>query len=80
MFSSRKNKKLPADPAPEALGKPRPDVSARRDPALAAIDFRDRLIGLIDQAQANVSHHVLVDLIEAQLTRLRTHYAATRPW
>jgi hypothetical protein len=74
MFSRKS--KLHAVPAPTA----RPDDSARRDPALAAADFRDELIRLIDQAQAHVSFHLMVDMIEQQLTRLRTHRAVTQPW
>jgi hypothetical protein len=74
MFSRKNNR--PADQAPA----PRPDDSARRDPALAAVAFRDQLIRLIDEAQAHVSFHVLVDTIEGQLTRVRMNNAANRPW
>jgi hypothetical protein len=52
------------------------------DPAQAALAFRDHLIRLIDEAAAHhVSLHVMLDTIEAQLTRVRIMInSATRPW
>jgi hypothetical protein len=52
------------------------------DRALATADFRDQLIRLINEAEAHhVSLHVMVDTIEAQLTRVRIMInSATRPW
>ena len=52
----------------------------RRDPATVAADFRDQLVGLLDQALADHAKvYALADMLEAQLVRLRMREAA-RPW
>ena len=64
----------------DKLNAVKPDAGKRPDPALAAVAFRDQLIRLITEAEANhVRFHVLVDTLEAQVTRLRIN-AASRPW
>jgi hypothetical protein len=52
----------------------------RRDAATVNADYRGRLTQLVDLALGDyVKPHLLQDMLEAQLTRLRM-YEASKPW
>jgi hypothetical protein len=52
----------------------------RRNPAQVTIDFQVALVKLVDGALGeHAKPYLLIDVLEAQLVRLRLHDAA-RPW